>query len=581
MMIPVGLLFEGAENTKVTLSTDGKGVYYLKNNRKLIYRDIRTNDEKVVFILGEKVKYYEILSHDIFCYLYDSNSDGLDTIVVVKKGSSHTLQMLGRNIRVLKYSSNKNTLAFVANRKDCAIYDVYIWDLDSLEYYKIFENNENAFKWELNYQNEIIAKYINIGKRIFLQMNTKGNWITVREYSSADYWRSCILYWDDEVVYLNERGERDTFSIIKVSLTDFHEEVIVSLEFDIEDVLVLHQTIVAISYYSIRKNWVVLHEEDGNKFDFLSDLSDGDIQSVQFSDDENTALVVYTKDNDVKIYKVYTRDIGEIRYKGKFLFRSRDSLRGYTLDKTRGFTFLSRDTITIYGYMTAKTFQEQTLVIKIHGGPLQRDSWGYDAIAQFFSSRNCICCEINYRGSFGYGKKFEEMMNKELGGNVTNDISDGVEYLLSQFKQLKYVYLYGWSSGGYIALMTAINHKLPYLKGIIAVSAPLDIQQLVEISEKNGVQTAEIAKIIFADSENDTDIIEKQSTLRKKIDCPIIYAYGNCDQKMDERRIKMLQTMNDSNCTILEYQDGHALFRSRIDLFEHIEKFIENEPENI
>ena len=573
-MIPVRLLFEGAQNIKVTLSADGRGIYYLKNNRNLIYRDIEMNKETEVCILDKKIMIYEFLSQDSLYYLYDSNSSGLDTIVVVRNGNSHTLQMLDRKIRVLQYSSSKNTLAFSANRKNSAIYDIYIWDLNSFKYNIIFENNENAFKWELNDQNEIIAKYMNVGNKILLLMKINGNWIGIREYWSADYWRSCLICWDDEAVYLKERGERDTFSIIKVSLTDFHEEVIVSLEFDIEDVLVLNQTIAAVSFYSIRKKWIILHEDDRYELEFLTDETDGDIQFVQFSDNENAALLVYTRDNDVKSYYSYTRAVDGKSHKKTLLFKSRDSLREYTLDRTKGFSFWTRDDITIEGYMTAKTFQERTLVMKIHGGPLQRDSWGYDAIAQFFSSRDCICCEINYRGSFGYGKKFEELMNKELGGKVTNDICDGVEYMLAQFEQIEYVYLYGWSSGGYIALMTAINHRIPYLKGIIAVSAPLDIRQFVENSEENGVQTAEMAGIIFGNPEKDIDVMRDQSALREEIGYPLLYAYGSCDLGMDEKRIKMFQSMNGSDCTILKYQDGHALTRSRIDLFEHIEKFV-------
>ena len=36
--------------------------------------------------------------------------------------------------------------------------------------------------------------------------------------------------------------------------------------------------------------------------------------------------------------------------------------------------------------------------------PWARDTWGYDAEAQWLANRGYLCVQVNFRGSTGYGK---------------------------------------------------------------------------------------------------------------------------------------------------------------------------------
>ena len=67
-----------------------------------------------------------------------------------------------------------------------------------------------------------------------------------------------------------------------------------------------------------------------------------------------------------------------------------------------------------------------------HGGPWARDTWGYDAFAQFLANRGYAVLQPNFRASTGYGKAFLNAGNNEWGQKMQDDITWGVKYLVSE-----------------------------------------------------------------------------------------------------------------------------------------------------
>jgi dipeptidyl aminopeptidase/acylaminoacyl peptidase len=66
--------------------------------------------------------------------------------------------------------------------------------------------------------------------------------------------------------------------------------------------------------------------------------------------------------------------------------------------------------------------------------------------------------QINYRGSGGYGEKFEKSGYLQWGGKMIQDIIDGTQYAVKHYAVDKNkMCLYGASYGGYAALMAAVR----------------------------------------------------------------------------------------------------------------------------
>ena len=90
--------------------------------------------------------------------------------------------------------------------------------------------------------------------------------------------------------------------------------------------------------------------------------------------------------------------------------------------------FKARDGLVIHGYLTLPLGRDPKnlpLVIHPHGGPFGiRDSWGFDPEVQFYANRGYAVLQVNYRGSGGYGDKFERAGWKKWGLEMQDDLTD-------------------------------------------------------------------------------------------------------------------------------------------------------------
>lgn len=118
--------------------------------------------------------------------------------------------------------------------------------------------------------------------------------------------------------------------------------------------------------------------------------------------------------------------------------------------------YTSRDGLTINGYLTLPVGREprqMPCVVNPHGGPWARDIWGYNPEVQFLANRGYCVLQMNFRGSTGYGRQFWEASFGQWGLKMQDDITDGVQWLISQgIADPKRVGIYGASYGGYATL---------------------------------------------------------------------------------------------------------------------------------
>jgi dipeptidyl aminopeptidase/acylaminoacyl peptidase len=90
------------------------------------------------------------------------------------------------------------------------------------------------------------------------------------------------------------------------------------------------------------------------------------------------------------------------------------------------------------------------------GGPVDVDqatiTRDFPYIAELLVAKGAIVLRPNYRGSSGYGRKFRELLVRNLGISQYWDVIAGVDYLIAQGTvDPKRVGVMGWSHGGYLA----------------------------------------------------------------------------------------------------------------------------------
>jgi esterase/lipase len=127
-------------------------------------------------------------------------------------------------------------------------------------------------------------------------------------------------------------------------------------------------------------------------------------------------------------------------------------------------------------------------------------------------------------------------------------------------------------------MMTSINFFIEKLRGIIAISAPLTIEDIIKNSDNTGIQKREAVVNIFGNPENEKDALNKQSILINvnKINNPVLYAYGCCDKSINIEHINKLFNLVPSVKVCPFENDGHGIedTKNRIFLFNEIDTFI-------
>ena len=72
------------------------------------------------------------------------------------------------------------------------------------------------------------------------------------------------------------------------------------------------------------------------------------------------------------------------------------------------------------------------VIMFVHGGPTSQFSDGYQLQPQFFASRGYVVIAPNVRGSSGYGRRFEDLNNRDWGHGDLRDVLAGVAWAKKQ-----------------------------------------------------------------------------------------------------------------------------------------------------
>lgn len=184
-------------------------------------------------------------------------------------------------------------------------------------------------------------------------------------------------------------------------------------------------------------------------------------QVVDFSshtlDGKQIVVSVYSDTNPGELY-LFDRDSGQAR----FLMSNRQWLDKDRMASVQPFTFTARDGKLIHGYLTVphgSDGRNLPLIVNPHGGPIgPRDQWGFNWEAQLFASRGYAVLQVNYRGSGGYGRGFQNAGHMQWGQGIQNDILDATHWAINQgHADRERICIYGGSFGGYSALMAPIR----------------------------------------------------------------------------------------------------------------------------
>ncbi len=324
-----------------------------------------------------------------------------------------------------------------------------------------------------------------------------------------------------------------------------------------------------------------LHETWSKRFE------DMEIEVVDMSTDEQVHLLRVSSDRSPGRQFLTRRGSGDLLE----LADSGHGPPGARLRPMRPIQVSARDGLMLHGYLTLpgpEYSAPHPAVLKVHGGPWQRDRWRYDPEVQFLASRGYAVLQLNYRGSIGYGKEFWKASFKEWGRRMQDDLTDGVQWLVTQgIADARRMGIHGSSYGGYAALAGLVLTPELYACGV-AVSAPTDLCRLLHNIPSRWKAFGPSLHEMIGDPVRDRQALQTVSPSKRMdaIRAPILMAHGRMDPRVPYEESLSLANGLKARGVPVEWQlfedEGHWINReeNRIQFHRVLEQFLATHLKN-
>jgi dipeptidyl aminopeptidase/acylaminoacyl peptidase len=352
------------------------------------------------------------------------------------------------------------------NDRDPRFHSIYRVNITSGDRRLIQENKEfTGFQIDGDFRVRFASKMMPDGTLQFLQPDGSGGWNDFQRVSFEDMPTTHALALDKTggVLYMSDSRGRNTAALASVTLATGETKVLAEdAKADVGTVLMhpTENTVEAVSFDYQRVEWRVLDPAVREDFKYLQTVAEGDLAVPSRSLDNRHWIVAYEMDAGPKRYYHYDRR----HRRATLLFTDHPSLEKLPLAKMHPHVIKSRDGLSLVSYLSlpcwagadgdARPDKPLPMVLLVHGGPNDRDHWGYNPEHQLLANRGYAVLSVNFRGSTGFGKDFFNASTKQWAGKMHDDLLDAVDWAVAEkIADAERVAIMGASYGGYAALV--------------------------------------------------------------------------------------------------------------------------------
>ncbi len=306
-------------------------------------------------------------------------------------------------------------------------------------------------------------------------------------------------------------------------------------------------------------------------------------QFVDFSsatkDGRKIIVSVVSDRNPGELY-LYDRDTG----KARFLMQGRKWLDSKEMASVKPFSFTARDGLKLHGYLTIPNGSDGKnlpMIVNVHGGPMgPRDNWGFNWETQLLAAHGYLVMQVNFRGSGGFGKAFEDMAYGQWADGIMNDVIDATKWTVAQgYANPEKICIYGGSFGGYAAMMAPARDPSLFKCAFGYVGA-YDAEVQMKLSDTSD-RSSGIAYLKRALGESKTERNETMPINHvEKIKLPVYLAAGARDQRCPPENTErmynaLVKAGNTPEGMLIQPGEMHGFYKedSNLKLYTEMTKF--------
>ncbi|WP_457325680.1 S9 family peptidase, partial [Roseateles sp. P5_E11] len=365
-------------------------------------------------------------SHDgtHLLYLQDANGDENDHVFAVAAAGGEARDLtpfpgVRASVQALSLKHPGKVLVTL-NKRDPRFADLYVVELGSGELTLVRENPRfYGFVTDDDYQVKLAIAPKPDGGRTLLKP-AGDDWVAYLETAAEDAANShpVGLNADGHTLYMLDSSGRDTAALVSIDLRQ--EAATPRLiaqhpQGDINGIWAHPRSHAPLAWIATieRREVHVLDASLQNDLAYLDAQGLGEWGLTTQTLDETVWVVRAARDMNPATYYLYER----ARAKLTKLYDAVPSLVDAPLARMQSTKITSRDGLDMVSYLTLPVHvdrpnhplassQPVPLVLFVHGGPRERDRWGYNPYHQWLANRGYAVLSVNYRSSTGFGKAY-------------------------------------------------------------------------------------------------------------------------------------------------------------------------------
>ncbi len=548
--IPGDKIFKNWETHSIKFSPNTQyilGLYVNDGKQSLILRDPQKQKSyRVIRFSGDyssRLNKYFWIDNDSIYINYSVNGEKKGAFVHIEvngdsfKSTLQSTKASGYIVDALPHLDNKVLFAQNEGRleTDYRLYTVTtkqleIDDLDDAVSYA--QPLDNAIIYFKRHQ-RLMAVTLDKEKLIFWTIEDKAiNWYRLGEILGKDHSFNFVeaLPSGQIAVLSNEKTDRKALITFDLNKQTYGEVLFEHPDYDLTDAQLTpdgknveyvayfdHGRMVT-KYFStedVALEKLVKETFKGKQFNIISQKEGYD----------NKLVFVFASDDPGQYY-LFNKKASKLFVLGKTL----PELADYPLAKAEVFTVQTDKDTKVEAFLTKPVANANgVLLVMPHGGPIGvREYDSFDRDVQYLVSRGYSLLKINFRGSSGFGKKFEQSGVGQLGKAIEHDITAVVNDVMGRndFKQMCSI---GISYGGYSAMMLAMMHPERY-QCAVAMYGVYDLPYIFNSSNISVTKEEQEAWAKVLGENNDALKAVSPFYMAQKLKVPLLLIAGKDDQ---------------------------------------------------
>ncbi|MFC4439259.1 MULTISPECIES: S9 family peptidase [Natrialbaceae] len=491
------------------------------------------------------------------------------------------------------WSHDGERFAFTSNRRDEAVFDVYVQNRDETgeEATLVHEGDGwlSLSGWSPDDSRLLVSKaYSNFDQDLSVLDLESGELEVLTPHEGDVRYQSASWAPDGESIYLvTDEGDADTLYLAYLDLESGElEPVVDSGRWNVDGIALDDETGRFVYSQNVEgyTELTVGEFDAGDPTEFETfpepDLPGGISGGVSFDPDAERFALSTTGDTVNTNVFVVDIETGETE---RWTDAPTAGIPRASFDESDLVHVESFDDLEVPGFFTLPDDHEDgntSVVVDIHGGPESQRRPSFSSVKQYFLDRGYAYFEPNVRGSAGYGADYAALDDVEKRMDSVADIEACVEWLQDHpAVDPDRITAMGGSYGGFMVLAALTEYPDLWAAGVDIVG----IANFVTFLENTGDWRRELREAEYGSLEEDREFLEDISPTNNigNIEAPLFVLHGENDPRVPvgeaEQIAEKAEAQGVSVRKLIFEDEGHGFSKleNRIEAYSAIADFLD------